>query len=404
MTPMTLIRSPLLRGQTDERLVGLVRDGHDQAFEAIVLRYRRPLLRYCSRLMPAERAEDVVQHAFVQALESIRRSDAHIRLRPWLYRIAHNASLNALRDRGLRYEELDESYDGVERPDQAFERRLGLRDAVAAVQALPPRQRDAIVLRELEGRTYEQIAAALGVSGGAARQLLNRARRSLRASVTAVTPAPLLGGIGSEQGQPLAARIAELTAGASASAGIAKVAATVLVTGAVVGGVAEGPLPGTGDGESRASEQAGPARGESDPPDRSGRGHEETAVAAAVGGAEDGEDRSGPNRGHEDGEGDDDDSSGPGAGGDADDDRSGPGDGEAGDDGDGTGHSGSGDLVDSSGPGSGSGGSAVSGSSGSGSGFDGSGDGSSGSGSGSGGSSGSGTGSSGSGGVSGGSG
>lgn len=66
---------------------------------------------------------------------------------------------------------------------------------VTAVGALPERQRDALVLRELEGRSYEEIAVQLGVSDGAVRQLLNRARNTLRASVTAVTPYGLLAGI-----------------------------------------------------------------------------------------------------------------------------------------------------------------------------------------------------------------
>ena len=170
----------MLSTQSDSRLVDLVRAGYEPAFEAIVDRYRRPLLRYARRLLPAERAEDVVQLAFVNAYEAIRRDSRELDLRPWLYRIAHNAALNALRDRGLHHAELADDWDGVERPEQAVERREGLRDVVDAVQALPERQRDAIVLRELEGRSYEEIAGTLGVTDGAVRQLLNRARTTLR--------------------------------------------------------------------------------------------------------------------------------------------------------------------------------------------------------------------------------
>ena len=53
--------TPVLRTQSDERLVELVRDGHDRAFEAIVVRYRRALVRYCSGIVPGGRAEDAVQ-------------------------------------------------------------------------------------------------------------------------------------------------------------------------------------------------------------------------------------------------------------------------------------------------------------------------------------------------------
>ena len=162
--PARLARRPVLSTQSDERLVDLVRAGSDPAFEAIVERYRRALMRYVSRLLPPERAEDVVQQAFVKAYEAMQRDAAELNLRPWLYRIAHNGAINALRDRALAHAELDERIDGVERPDQALERTLGLRRLVVAVQALPERQRSAILLRELEGRTYEEIAAALGVT------------------------------------------------------------------------------------------------------------------------------------------------------------------------------------------------------------------------------------------------
>jgi RNA polymerase sigma factor (sigma-70 family) len=242
--PARLARRPVLSTQSDESLVDLVRAGSEPAFETIVERYRRALMRYVSRLLPPERAEDVVQQSFVNAYEAMHRDGAELNLRPWLYRIAHNAALNALRDRGLRHDELDERMDGVERPDQALERTQGLRDVLVAVQALPARQRDAIVLRELEGRSYEEIALALGVTGGAVRQLLNRARNSLRSAAAAVTPMPLLTRLASgDSAEPVAARVAEMVGVGAAGSGalMAKACATALVTGAVVGGVAVMP-------------------------------------------------------------------------------------------------------------------------------------------------------------------
>ena len=102
---------------------------------------------------------------FVSAYDAMRATAPSSTCGPWLYRIAHNAALNALRDRGAAATRSStRPIDGVERPDQAVERREGLRDVVAAVQALPERQRDAIVLRELEGRSYDEIAAELGVT------------------------------------------------------------------------------------------------------------------------------------------------------------------------------------------------------------------------------------------------
>ena len=242
--PARLARRPVLSTQSDERLVDLVRAGSEPAFETIVERYRRALMRYVSRLLPPERAEDVVQQSFVNAYEAMHRGGAELNPKPWLYRIAHNTAINALRDRGLRHDQLDESIDGVERPDQALERTQELRDVLVAVQALPDRQRDAIALRELEGRSYAEIALALGVTDGAVRQLLNRARNSLRATAAAVTPMPLLTRLASaDSAEPVSARVAEMVGvgAVGGSALAAKVCATALVTGAVVAGVAVVP-------------------------------------------------------------------------------------------------------------------------------------------------------------------
>src|SRR5215208_2311272 len=388
--PARLARRPVLSTQSDERLVDLVRAGSDPAFEAIVERYRRALMRYVSRLLPPERAEDVVQQAFVKAYEAMRRDAAELNLKPWLYRIAHNGALNALRDRALGHAELHERIDGVERPDQALERTTGLRNLVVAVQALPERQRSAILLRELEGRSYEEIAIALGVSDGAVRQLLNRARDTLRAAAAAITPMPLVTRLASaDSTEPVTARMAELV-GVGGGAVAMKIMATALVTGAVVGGAAVVPdigreqSSGVGAAAAEAADEsskgdardAGPAAGgDTSRPAGERRGGDECGGyreggcggAGGSGGEHgrddtrgddpdgDAEDRSGhgggpgddreERRGRRGGDGDDDDHSGPGGGGGDDpDDHSGPG-GGGGDDPD--------DLDDHSGPGGG---------------------------------------------------
>ena len=225
--PARLASTALLRGQSDARLVDLTRAGNQQAFEAIVHRYRRPLLRYCARILPPGRAEDAVQQAFLSAYKAICDGDNELMLRPWLYRVARNSALNLLRQNGWNHEQLHEGMDGVMRPDQAVEGQERLRALVASVKGLPERQRDAIVLRELEGRSYEEIAVALGVTDGAVRQLLNRARTTLRAGATALTP------------YGLAERIADIAGGAGGVAALAKVGAAVLVVGAVATGGAD---------------------------------------------------------------------------------------------------------------------------------------------------------------------
>ena len=365
LKPARLAGSPLLATQSDERLVDLVRAGSEPAFDAIVSRYRGPLLRYCTPLLGRERAEDAVQQAFVNAYKAMHRNDSKLELKAWLYRIAHNVSLNTLRDRELRHEELSLDIPGAPAPEHELEQRERLAEVMAAVQALPERQREAIVLRELEGRSYDEIAMALGVGGGSVRALLNRARNSVRLAATAVTPTGLLLRIPApEAGQAaegVGARVAELTAGAGAGALASKVAATALVTGAVAGGVALAPggdggvpagadsppaavVPGAGGGSGGGSSDDEDSAGEDD--DRSGKSGDDDRSDEAAGD----EGNQGRGRGGED----DNDSSGPGPGGkDNDEDNSGPGSGNDGEDNSGPGSGDQAPEEDNSGPGGG---------------------------------------------------
>lgn len=266
----------------------LTRDGNERAFEAIVQRYRRPLLRYCSRLLPPTRAEDAVQQAFLSAHRAIHAGDAELNLRPWLYRIAHNAALNLLRQQGFDHEQVSEEIDGVETPPQAFERGERLRVVIAAVQELPERQRNAIVLQAVEGRSYDEIAAELGVSDGAVRQLLNRARNTLREAAAAVTPTGFLARLGTTGGGDgsLAERVTQVVAGAGGGAVVAKAGATLMVAGAVTGGAVTGTLPGTGHRPAQAREAraadvaASPLQGSSAP-----GGHRVGVVLTNLGGS-----------------------------------------------------------------------------------------------------------------------
>src|SRR5262249_16867556 len=102
-----ILLGPALRAQPDRRLVRLVREGYESAFEEIVRRYRRPLDRFAAAIV-GPRAEDVTQDAFSKALLALRGSEAEIELRPWLYRIVRNTALNDLRDGPPPSEELAE--------------------------------------------------------------------------------------------------------------------------------------------------------------------------------------------------------------------------------------------------------------------------------------------------------
>ncbi len=276
-----LFLGPALRTQPDRRLVSLVRNGYETAFEEIVRRYGKPLGRYAAAIVPSHRAEDVTQDAFSKALLSLRGADKEIELRPWLYRIVRNTALNDLRDQPAPTSPLYESIDGVETPPEAAERREEIAELLRRLRALPDPQRAAIVMRELEGLSHEEIAAALGLTGGAARQTIYRARRALRDGAGMLIPVPILHYLldptvgDAVAGAGLGGAAAAGTAGAGASvggvgAGVAMKAgfATVLVAGSVGTGVA---LHNSSEDHNSASAAEAPAKSDvADAPSHSG--------------------------------------------------------------------------------------------------------------------------------------
>jgi len=232
---------PALRTQPDRRLVTLVREGYENAFEEIVRRYGRPLTRYAAVIVGG-RAEDVTQDAFSKALLALRRDGTEIELRPWLFRIVRNTALNNLRDSPPSAEALAEVIAGGAGPAEELERREELADLMRRLQSLPEAQRAAIVMRELEGLSHEEIAAALGLSDGGARQAIYRARRSLRDGAGMLLPLPLLKALltGAAATPAVEATAGVAGVGGAAGAGVAlkAAAATVLVAGALGAGVA----------------------------------------------------------------------------------------------------------------------------------------------------------------------
>ncbi|HWF35626.1 MAG TPA: sigma-70 family RNA polymerase sigma factor [Solirubrobacteraceae bacterium] len=188
LLPSATVARSVLRTQSDSRLTELARAGSEPAFEAIVARYRRSLVRYCARLVGEGDAEEAVQEALLKAHAALLAGDPVRRLAPWLHVVAHNAAISHLRARSSRPQPADADYQACPAVDGSTDYRQELGDVLDAVRSLPERQRDAIVMRELEGRSYEEIAAHLGSSHGAVRQLLHRARSSLRERVAALLP------------------------------------------------------------------------------------------------------------------------------------------------------------------------------------------------------------------------
>lgn len=225
---------PSLADRTDASLLRAAREGDPRAYEAIVARYREPLRRSCARITPG-RAEDAVQQALLSAWMALERGAEVRELRPWLYSIARNAAIDQAR--GIRSEqiELGPEVPGGEDPAHAEARRREVTEVLEAVAALPERQRRALVDTALHGRATEAVAVDLGLSGGALRQLVHRARTNVRAAVPSLGwPLPawlaeLLGEEGMRRG-------AVLLSSGSGAAILAKTTATVGAVGAVVVG------------------------------------------------------------------------------------------------------------------------------------------------------------------------
>jgi RNA polymerase sigma factor (sigma-70 family) len=175
-------RSPLLRLQSDERLIALVRRGNQHAFEALVARYQSRLLAFCRHMLSSkEDAEDVLQEVFAAAFNAILADEREINVRPWLYRIARNRSLNHLRRAtavGVDSMDVHLSEGGLTTADKVH-RREEFRLLIADVQDLPETQRTALLLREIDALSYEQIAEAMETTVPSVKSLLVRARVSL---------------------------------------------------------------------------------------------------------------------------------------------------------------------------------------------------------------------------------
>ncbi len=181
--PAVAGRSPLLRLQTDDKLIALIRRGQHAAFEALVQRYQARLLAFCRHMLSSrEDAEDVLQEVFAAAFNAILADEREINVRPWLYRIARNRSLNHLRKAqaiGVDSMDVHLSEHGLTTADKVHKRE-DFRQLMADVGELPETQRTALVLREIDGLSYEEIGFSLGIAVGTVKSRLARAREALR--------------------------------------------------------------------------------------------------------------------------------------------------------------------------------------------------------------------------------
>jgi RNA polymerase sigma-70 factor, ECF subfamily len=179
-----LLHPTAYRAATDAQLVDLVRSGDDRAFAAIHERYEGRLHAYARQLLGGAHhdAEEVVQDAFVRALNALRADDREMALKAWLYTIIRNRALDVLR-RPVRTTDLEPHAptlcDAAADPCERFVRSEEISALVAGLKGLPERQRTALVLHEMGGASHQAIAQRLAVTTGGSKALVSRARSGL---------------------------------------------------------------------------------------------------------------------------------------------------------------------------------------------------------------------------------
>jgi RNA polymerase sigma-70 factor (ECF subfamily) len=182
-----------LRTLDDTALVNGYLDGETRSFDALVERYQTRLLNFVYRIVgDRERAEDLVQEVFVRVYRHLGRFDRSKKFSTWIYTIASNLAKNELRNRsrnplvlftsmtkGWEDEERPlEFEDPSSRPDDLFRKRHVRELVESSVAQLPTHHREVFMLREIEGRSYEEIAEITHCNLGTVKSRLNRARNS----------------------------------------------------------------------------------------------------------------------------------------------------------------------------------------------------------------------------------
>jgi RNA polymerase sigma-70 factor (ECF subfamily) len=178
----------------EARIVAQALAGSQSAFEQIVRRYQRPIISLIAR-MTGDRAlaEDLAQETFVKAFRSLAAFDTTRRLSSWLFRIAHNTAIDAMRRARppqVPIETVTSAADAPDEPPDPVERQELGHALEAALDALRPDQRAAIVLRYENGLSFDEIGTILGVPEVTARSHVHRARKELARLLTASGWAP----------------------------------------------------------------------------------------------------------------------------------------------------------------------------------------------------------------------
>ncbi len=182
-----------LKKLDDSGVVAAFLGGNKRAFNELVERYQSRLLNFVYRTTgDRERAEDLVQETFIRIYRHLHRFDQSKKFSTWAYTIASNLAKNELRNRSrnplVLFQALKKSWDADQRPlewedntyrpDDLFRKRHLRQMVDSAVAELPEHHRNVFVLREMEGKTYEEIAEITGCNLGTVKSRLNRARNN----------------------------------------------------------------------------------------------------------------------------------------------------------------------------------------------------------------------------------
>ncbi|HEX4690672.1 MAG TPA: RNA polymerase sigma factor [Solirubrobacteraceae bacterium] len=177
------LATPLLRLRSDEQLLSAFRAGNETAFDVLHERYRQRLFAYVRQMLSVgsrQDAEDVLQDVFVRAYGALRADGREMNVRAWLYRVAHNRCIDHLRRPVPPAAEIYEvSRKPLHDPMEEAQRREDLARLVEDISRLPEQQRSALLMREIDGLSYHDLAEALDVSVPAIKSLLVRARVGL---------------------------------------------------------------------------------------------------------------------------------------------------------------------------------------------------------------------------------
>lgn len=180
---------------SDHELVAATRDGNELAFQEVVRRYRTPITNFVYRMLnDYDMAVDLAQETFVRVYTSVGRYEANYNFSTYIYRIASNLAISEIRKRKRRrvvsfFSVFGGDEDEAVELDPADERPLPEDNLLAderkravnkAISSLPEKYRTALVLRDIEGHSYDQIAEILSLSEGTVKSRINRARGLLR--------------------------------------------------------------------------------------------------------------------------------------------------------------------------------------------------------------------------------